>query len=136
MATTLSRHSGAAIMWLTALVLIVSGLVADHSLREWSATLTLYVLIGLLWRGFSTLDHADMLTRALATACAVLLGTGALSQLLLSREIERLGLTGAPVPDNTAGLIIVILGRLAVLGLIIFWPHWINRFHGSDRSWA
>jgi ABC-type amino acid transport system permease subunit len=101
----------------------------ELTLREVSSLLGVIGFIGLVWRGISTLDQMSNLSRALATCLGLLIGVGALAQVLLIRQIGELPEEArAVVPSNTLGVSLVIFARCCVILLVVLWPRLINRW--------
>ena len=76
-----------------------------------------------VWRLLSTLPRLSLLARALATAVALNLASAAYAGFALASA-------DPPPPDNTAGLAAVIVGRTAILAVVVFWEPLLNRWGG------
>lgn len=113
------------VMGLVGTVLIGLTLLSHPTLREFSSALSVVCLMGLLWRVIGTLPRMTPLSIMLSVSLAVNLGTGAIAQYLLSRQIELLPMPSGPHPDNTLGLTLVLLSRVFILLVIIVWTRWL-----------
>lgn len=115
-------------------VILISGVLSGLSLREWSSLLGVVCVLGLIWRGISTLGEMSNLTRALTTCLALVLASGAFAQWLLMQELKNLP-PGPPPPENVVGNIAVVISRILVLALVVVWPYFINRWgHGKHQQ--
>lgn len=125
MRDALDRHLWPMVMVALAGLFVISGIVYDYSVREWSSALGLFCLVGVLWRAISSLDDMTDLARALTTAVGLLLFSGFVGQWLLAREIEAA--SGTTV-TNDVGVTLAIASRLFIVLLIIYWPRWLNNW--------
>lgn len=108
-----------------AIFLLFLTLSMDPTLREFSTTLSLICLMGLLWRVIGSLPRMTPLSVTLAVALILTLASGALAQYLLSRQIASMPTKG---PDNTTGILIVLTGRLFILYVVIRWTALLDKW--------
>lgn len=115
-----------------AAVVLGAGLAGGASLREFSSLLSAVCVIGLIWRGVSTLPEMSHLARALSTVMVINLVAASVSQYLLAREAARIA-QDYPVPQNTVGVWLVLGARVTILALVVAWPRWLNRWEWPTR---
>lgn len=98
------------------------------TIREFSTTLSLICLIGLIWRFIGSLPRLTPLSITLSVALMLTLATGALAQYLLTREVQNMMSIHSPAvaPDNTVGISFVLAGRVFILFIIIRWTALLN----------
>lgn len=114
-------------MGLVGTTVIVLTALSSESLREFSSVVSVVCLMGLLWRIIGNLRKMTVLSVMLAASLTLNLATGAVAQYLLSRQVEALHLdSGSGRPDNTVGIVLVLLSRLFILFVIVMWDRWLS----------
>lgn len=106
--------------------LVILTLLTNPSLREFSTTLSLICLIGLLWRVIGSFPRLTPLSLTLSVALILTLASGALAQYLLTRQI--VSLPSSHQPSNTVGITVVLFGRMFIIYAIIRWTALLNRW--------
>lgn len=119
------RSDKFAVLCATALMLALT-LFNDPTLREFSTTMSLICLMGLLWRMIGSLHRLTPLSLTLSVALILTLASGALAQYLLSRQINIM--PSSHQPSNTLGISLVLAGRLFILYVIIRWTALLNKW--------
>lgn len=109
-----SRTADRALIGLSLAVCLTAGIIADLTLREWSALTGAVAFGGVLWRTAGTWDDLQSVARLVAGLLCVDLLVGAIAQALVAADPEA-------GPPNAIAIGLIIATRIVILVAVLFW---------------